>query len=171
MPEQGMLQGIAVRSARRAPMQERQQVDVTVEQGIVDDYRGAGLRQVTFLSLQQWRETLQELGVELPWHTRRANLLIEGIDLPEVVGQQLQIGDCLFTIYGETEPCQRMEELQRGLQYALKPDLRAGVWGKVVRGGSLQLGQCVQVLPSAAAITSAPPGVSVLSRSIGRDHS
>ena len=66
MPEQGMLQGIAVRSAKRAPMQERQQVDVTVEQGIVDDYRGAGLRQITFLSVQQWRETLQELGVELP---------------------------------------------------------------------------------------------------------
>jgi MOSC domain-containing protein YiiM len=128
-------------------MQELQKVDVTVDQGIIDDYRGSGLRQVTFLSTQQWQETLQELGVDLPWHTRRANLLIEGIDLPDVVGQQLQIGDCLFTIYGETEPCQRMEEIQPGLQQALKPDLRAGVWGKVVRGGSLRLGQQVQVLP------------------------
>ena len=147
MTEQGTLQGIAVRNARRALMQERQKVDVTVAQGIVDDYRGAGLRQVTFLSIQQWQETMQELGVDLPWYTRRANLLIDGIDLSEAVGQQLQIGECLFTIYGETEPCQRMDELQNGLQHALKPDLRAGVWGKVVRGGHLEIGQRVQLQP------------------------
>lgn len=146
MPEQGTLRGIAVRGASRALMQERQEVEVTIEQGITADYRGAGLRQVTFIAVEQWQETMQALDVDLPWHTRRANLLIEGIDLPDAVGEQIRIGDCLFTIYGETEPCQRMEALQAGLQQALRPDLRAGVWGKVVEGGTLRVGESVQVI-------------------------
>ncbi len=146
MPEQGILRGIAVREAQRAPMQERQEVEVTVKQGITEDYRGAGLRQVTLISVEQWQETMKELDVDLPWHTRRANLLIEGIDLPNVVGEQIRIGDCLLTIYGETEPCPRMDELQPGLQQALQPDLRAGVWGKIVEGGTLRVGERVQVL-------------------------
>jgi MOSC domain-containing protein YiiM len=128
-------------------MHEQQQAEVTVERGLVDDYRGGGLRQVTFLDLAQWQEAVQELGVVLPWHTRRANLLLEGIELAETVGQQLQIGDCLFTIYGETEPCQRMDELQPGLRGTLSLDMRGGVWARVVRGGLLQVGQRVQVLP------------------------
>ena len=45
----GIVQGIAVRDASRAPMKEQQQVEVTLQQGIVQDYRGTGLRQVTFL--------------------------------------------------------------------------------------------------------------------------
>ncbi len=147
MQEQGTLRGIAVREATRAPMQEQQEAEVTVEQGITQDSRGAGLRQVTFISVEQWQETMKELDVDLPWHTRRANLLIEGIDLPDTVGEQIRIGDCLFTIYGETEPCSRMEELQAGLQQALRPDLRAGVWGKVVEGGTLRVGESVQVIP------------------------
>jgi MOSC domain-containing protein YiiM len=147
MSKQGTLRGIAVRGASRAPMQERQEVEVAVEQGIIQDYRGTGLRQVTFLSAEQWQETMKDLDADLPWHTRRANLLIDGIDLPDAVGEQIRIGDCLFTIYGETEPCQRMEALQPGLQQALQPDLRAGVWGRVVQGGTLQVGDSVQVLP------------------------
>lgn len=146
MPAQGTLRGIAVRGAQRAPMQERQEAEVTIEQGITADYRGSGLRQVTFISVEQWQETMAALDADLPWHTRRANLLIDGIDLPDTVGEQIRIGDCLFTIYGETEPCPRMEELQAGLQQALQPDLRAGVWGKVVEGGTLRVGESVQVI-------------------------
>jgi MOSC domain-containing protein YiiM len=102
---------------------------------------------VTLLDSAQWQEAMHELGVTLPWHTRRANLLLDGIDLPEAVGQQIQIGDCLFTISGETEPCQRMDELQPGLRNTLSLDMRGGVWARVVRGVLLQVGQRVQVLP------------------------
>lgn len=142
----GILQAIAVRTASRASMQERQRVTVTIEQGIVEDYRGSGLRQVTFLSAQQWHDVLQELGVDLPWHTRRANLLIDGLDLSATIGERLQIGECLFTIYGETEPCQRMDELHPGLRQTLWPSLRAGVWGKVVQGGTLEVDQSIQIV-------------------------
>ena len=142
----GTLQGIAIREASRAPMKEQQQVDVTIPQGIVQDYRGTGLRQVTLLDVDQWQTVLAELGVDLPWYTRRANLLIAGIDLPATVGWRLQIGACRFAIGGETTPCERMDELHPGLRRVLVPGMRGGVWGKVLQGGPLRVGDSVQVL-------------------------
>ena len=44
MQTPGIVKGIAVRDASRAPMKEQQQVEVTLQQGIVQDYRGTGLR-------------------------------------------------------------------------------------------------------------------------------
>ena len=142
----GTLQGIAVREASRAPMKEQQQVEVTTTQGIVQDYRGTGLRQVTLLDLGQWQAVLAELGIDLPWYTRRANLLIVGIDLPATVGRRLQIGACRLAIDGETTPCQRMDELHPGLRQILCPGMRGGVWGRVLQGGPLHVGDSVQVL-------------------------
>ena len=142
----GTVKGIAVRDASRAPMKEQQQVEVTLQHGIVQDYRGTGLRQVTFLDLGQWQEVLEELGIDLPWYTRRANVLIEGIDLPATVGWRLQVGACRFAIGGETTPCDRMDELQPGLRRILTPALRGGVWGKVLQVGVLHVGDEVHVL-------------------------
>src|SRR5262245_43933669 len=119
----GTLQGIAVRDASRAPMKEQQHVEVTTTDGIVQDYRGTGLRQVTFLDIGQWQEVLNELGIDLPWYTRRANLLIAGIDLRAAVGWRLQIGACRFAIGGETTPCDRMDELHPGLRRVLTPHM------------------------------------------------
>src|SRR5215467_16268152 len=120
----GTVKGIAVRDASRAPMKEQQQVEVTLQQGIIQDYRGTGVRQVTFLDVGQWQEVLAELGVDLPWYTRRANVLIAGIDLPAAVGRRLQVGTCRFAIGGETTPCERMDELHPGLRQILKPHMR-----------------------------------------------
>ena len=142
----GTLQGIAIREASRAPMKEQQHVEVSTTHGIVQDYRGTGLRQVTLLDVGQWQEVLDELGIDLPWYTRRANLLIAGIDLPTAVGRRLQVGACRFAIGGETTPCERMDELHPGLRHVLRPRMRGGVWGKVLQGGQLHVGDSVQVL-------------------------
>ena len=145
MSDQATLRGIAVRGARRAPMREVQEASVTVTDGILEDYRGTGLRQVTFIDAGQWQQVVGELGLDLPWHTRRANLLIDGLDLPAAVGSRLRIGDCLFEIHGETEPCERMDELQAGLRQGLTPEMRGGVWGRVIESGQLRVGQAVEV--------------------------
>ena len=145
MSDQATLQGIAVRGASRAPMREVQEASVTVTDGIVEDYRGTGLRQVTFIDAGQWRQVVGELGVDLPWYTRRANLLVDGLDLPATVGSRLRIGDCLFEIQGETEPCERMNELQAGLRAGLAPEMRGGVWGKVLESGHIRVGQSVEI--------------------------
>jgi MOSC domain-containing protein YiiM len=147
MSTEGTLRGIAVREASRAPMKEQQQVEVTMAQGIMQDYRGTGLRQVTLLDAGQWQQVITELDVDLPWHTRRANLLIEGMALQTTVGRRLQIGECVLAIGGETTPCPRMDELQPGLRQTLTPQMRGGVWGKVLRGAQIRVGDSVRLLP------------------------
>jgi MOSC domain-containing protein YiiM len=127
-------------------MKEQQYVEVTMRHGIVQDYRGTGPRQVTFLDAGQWQEVLEALGIDLPWYTRRANLLIAGIDLAAAVGRRLQVGSCRFAIGGETTPCERMDELHPGLRHVLVPHMRGGVWGQVLQGGPLRVGDSVHVL-------------------------
>src|SRR5262245_24819353 len=142
----GTVKGIAVRDASRAPMKEQQQVEVTLQQGIVQDYRGTGMRQVTFLDVGQWQEVLAELGVGLRWYTRRANVVIDGIVLPSTVGPRLPAGARRLDIELDTTPCERMDEIQPGLRRILTPALRGGVWGKVLQAAPLHIGDEVQVL-------------------------
>ena len=93
----GTLTGIARRDRKRAPMETLERADVSKETGVAEDFRGRrGKRQVTVISARSWREACRDLGQELPWTTRRANLLVEGLDLPDTTGEDP------LAAYGET---------------------------------------------------------------------
>jgi MOSC domain-containing protein YiiM len=100
-------------------------------------------RGVTFLSSRQWQTVMRKLGADLPWHTRRANVLIDADALGELRGRRIQIGQAEFEIVGETRPCELMDQFQQGLKDALKPDCRAGVHGRVTKPGLIRLGDAV----------------------------
>lgn len=137
--------GIAFKVSERAPMQGLRWTSVSLEGGIEGDFRGRGgsskKRQVTLLSLQQWQETCRRLGgVYLHWHTRRANILVDGLKFgPDDVGKIIRIGSVVLEVTGETKPCERMDEAYFGLKDALAPDWRAGVTCRVVESGQFQL--------------------------------
>ena len=134
----GKLLGIAVREKSRGPMLEVTSADVTRGRGVLQDFRGKpGRRQVTVLSVESWKATCEELGQQLPWTTRRANLLVEGIDLCETTGSRLWIGDVVLQITGETDPCSRMDEAVPGLREALTPEWRGGVCCRVINNGAI----------------------------------
>ncbi len=137
----GKLLGIAIKSASRAPMLELNSAQVTAGRGLVGDYRGrARDRQITVLSQEAWQAACAELGVHLPWTTRRANLLVEGIQLENTTGDHLRIGDVVLEITGETRPCERMDEAASGLRASLKPRWRGGVTCRVVEAGEISVG-------------------------------
>lgn len=139
----GRLRDIVVRNASRGPMQQRERAELAPGRGIVSDLRGTSHREVTLISRELWDDVQQELGVALPWHSRRANLLIEGIDFGHLIGHCLSIGPCRVEILGETDPCARMDEIHPGLWDALRPAVRAGVWGAVLEGGVVRVGDPV----------------------------
>jgi len=90
----GKLIGIAKVAELRAPLQKMESSNITVEAGIDGDARGRKLnRQVTVLFRESWEDACRELDVELPWTTRRANLLVAGVDAPQSVGGKIRIGD------------------------------------------------------------------------------
>lgn len=149
--DQGKLLGIAVRSRSRAPMQEVDTAEITVEWGVANDSRGKpGGRQVTLLDAADWDAACKDLGAELPWTSRRANLLVAGIRLKESIGSTIGIGDVVLQVTGETDPCGRMDEIQAGLREALSPDWRGGVCCRVIRGGTICKGSPVTIRPATA---------------------
>lgn len=75
---------------------------------------------------------------------RRANLLVRGIELRETRERTLAVGSVRILVGGETTPCYRMDEAADGLQEALRPEWRGGVYGRVVEGGTIEVGDPVR---------------------------
>ena len=152
------LLAIAIRHRSRGTMQELPRAEVTAGGGVADDFRGRpGRRQVTVLSLEDWQAACTQAGrPELPWTTRRANLLVSGIDLAAAgaaaaTGCLLRIGTVELEVTGETAPCERMEEAWPGLRAALAVDGRGGVTCRVLHGGELASGDPAQARYAAQA--------------------
>lgn len=138
------LLGIAIKRAKRAPMELVQQIALTPERGLEGDHRGApGKRQVTLLSLADWQRACRELNIELPWHARRANLLVDELPLDQITGMLISLGDAVLEVTGETDPCERMEAVHAGLFAALAKEWRGGVTCRVRRSGLLTVGMAV----------------------------
>ena len=140
--------GIAVRTARRGAMKEMEEAEVRADFGLVDDVpRKSVERGMTFLLREQWDEVVSELGDEMPWHTRRANILLEGAEsLIPLVGKIIRVGgDVEVKILDETRPCGLMEYLRPGLEEVLRKNGRGGVLGRVLTGGVIRIGDAVIV--------------------------
>lgn len=145
----GTLTGIARREKKRAPMETLERAEISKETGVAEDSRGRpGRRQVTVVSAAAWRDACRDLGQEIPWTTRRANLLVDGLDLPHTAGAILTIGQVRLLITGEVDPCSRMDEQHAGLTRALQPEWRGGVSCSVLEAGPVALGDSVTLEPA-----------------------
>lgn len=142
----GAVQAIARRAASRAPMERLDAVEVSAEAGLNGDYRGRSMRrQVTLIAAEDWQAVCAELGAELDWTLRRANLLVAGLALPREAGAVVRVGGVTLAVTGQTEPCARMDEQHAGLRAALTPDWRGGITCRVVDGGAIKVGDAVSV--------------------------
>ena len=148
----GKLLNIVMKDASRAPLQMKDTATISIEAGVVGDFRGTVKnRQVTVVAREAWEHACKDLGTDIDWTARRANLLIEGLYLNETTGQQLHIGDAaILEVTGETTPCPRMDEAYQGLRAALGPDWRAGANCIVIKGGQISVGDTVKMEASVA---------------------
>lgn len=153
----GRLAGIARHNRPRGPIETVERVSVTRELGVVGDARGAirpgksPRRQVSLIEAESWAAAMADLGLDgsgeaLPWHSRRANLLIEGLRLPREEGAVIAIGSSLkIEVTMECDPCWRMDEIKPGLKAALTTDWRGGVLGRVLCDGDIAVGNEVRI--------------------------
>lgn len=148
----GLIAGLARKARVRAPMELIEQAEITEMLGIVGDHRGvrkpnsAGKRQVTLIERADWNAAMAEVGARLPWHARRCNILIDGLDLPQIAGARLLLGrDVVLEVTRCTDPCERMEALAPGLFAALDKDWRGGACARVIRGGTVALGDVIRL--------------------------
>jgi len=141
----GHLLAIARAPVKRGPISPLTETEVGIAGGVAGDARGKRPgRQVTVVFREGWEAACRELGVDLPWTTRRANLFVEGVPVPHE-GERLVIGSLVLEVTQETQPCQVMEAAHRGLRSALTPDWRGGVCCRVISGGTIRVGDRVEI--------------------------
>jgi MOSC domain-containing protein YiiM len=113
--------------------------------GLEGDQKRGRTRQVTLLARESWQAATEELGVDAPPSSRRANVVIGGLDLSDTIGRRLRLGPVLIQVHGETDPCEMMDRVAPGLKATLIPERRAGVFGAVIEGGAIAVGDPVTV--------------------------
>jgi len=118
--------------------------------GLVGNANRSRRRQVTIIARERWNELMRDLGARLPPSTRRANLMVSGIDLQNSRGRILRVGRARLQINGETKPCEQMEAAQAGLQALMRERWGGGVFAEVIESGEIRVGDTVELLATSA---------------------
>jgi MOSC domain-containing protein YiiM len=140
----GRLDAIYIKRMKLGPMDPVGEAELIAGKGIVGNANQGGHRQVTIIEKEVWNKMMDHLDSDLPPTTRRANLLVEGIQLAETRGKTLRIGNCRIRIHGETIPCERMDEALPGLKDEMEPEWRGGAFGEVLDDGHVTVGDPVE---------------------------
>lgn len=141
----GRVEAIWLKRARRGPMDPVERVELIRDRGMVGNANQGGRRQVTVIERESWLRMMDALDAALDPSARRANLMVSGISLHESRGRVLSVGSSRVAILGETRPCERMDEALPGLRDAMRPDWNGGVFGVVLEGGLICVGDAASM--------------------------
>lgn len=140
----GRLEAIWIKRAHGGVMDAADGATLQSRKGIVGNADWGGWRQVTIIEKERWEAITAGLGIALDPATRRANLMVSGIDLANSRDKTLQVGGVRIRMVNQTAPCNQMEEAQAGLEEALRPDWGGGAFGYVVDDGDIHVGDAVR---------------------------
>jgi MOSC domain-containing protein YiiM len=142
------LEQIWIKRVHRGPMDPAERARVVAGKGIVGNANQGGKRQVTIVSAKHWKAVTASLTETPDVRIRRANLLVSDIDFSDSRGKILTIGSVRIRIYGETRPCEQMEEAAPGLQAAMSVPWGGGVFGEILNDGEIVVGDSVKLGPA-----------------------
>jgi MOSC domain-containing protein YiiM len=137
------LERIWLKRAKRGPMDPVNEATLVAGSGLARNADQGGRRQVTIISAERWKEMMAELGRDLDPSTRRANLMVSGLELADTRERVLRVGGCRLRVNGETRPCERMDEASQGLRAIMTPHWRGGIYAEVLDDGIIEIGDAV----------------------------
>jgi len=144
-PFPGTVAWIGVRPAPRAPMLSLESVQAIAGRGLAGDRtaeksRPGNARQVTFVQAEHLDSIARLLRRDAidPALTRR-NIVVAGINLLALKGHQFAIGEALFEMTGDCQPCSLMEaQLGMGGYNAMCG--HGGITARVLKAGVIAVG-------------------------------
>jgi MOSC domain-containing protein YiiM len=142
----GELSAIWIKRMKRGPMDPAQSATLVAKRGLVGNADQGRRRQVTLIEEEVWRSLMDRLDGDAHPSSRRANLMLRGIRLPDTRGRVLRIGRVRIRIGGHCTPCERMDEIIPGLQAAMRPDWGGGAFAEVLDDGEIRVGDPVEWL-------------------------
>jgi len=143
----GRIEAIWLKRMRRGPMDPVAAARLVAGRGLVGNANQGGRRQVTLIEREVWTAMMASLGADAPPTVRRANVLVSGFPLARTRGRVLRVGGpggCRLRVYGETKPCNLMEESLPGLQAAMAPDWHGGAFAEVLDDGEIRVGDALE---------------------------
>ena len=144
MTQTGKLEAIWLKRMRRGPMDPVGRATLKANQGLVGNANQGGKRQVTLIEREIWDRLMAEVGADLDPSARRANLLLSGIRLAHTHNRILRIGNCRIQIWGETKPCEMMEDAWPGLKDTMTDNWAGGAFGVILDDGEIAIGDPVE---------------------------
>ena len=140
------LEAIWLKRMKGGPMDPVEQATLKAHQGLVGNANQGGKRQITLMEREIWQDLMAQLGADLDPSVRRANLLLSGIRLANTRERVLQIGNCRIRIWGETKPCEMMDEAWPGLRRSMADNWGGGAFGQILDDGEIVVGDPVRWL-------------------------
>ena len=140
----GRVARLWVKRAHRGAMDARESIELVAGRGVEGSADRGARRQVTLFEREVWEALMRELASDAGPETRRANVLVSGIDLQASRGRVLRLGGTRVRIGGELKPCERMEEAVAGLEALMYPEWKGGAFGQILDGGIVSVGDVVE---------------------------
>ena len=134
-----------VRPQSGAALAEQPRIEAVAGQGVRGDHAFGRKRHVTLVFEDDWTDAAATLGLDVDPAGRRANVLLSGGDGGRLVGHTIRIGEVVIDVKGVAAPCPVMDEAAHGMQEALKPAARSGVWGRILAGGAIVPGDELRI--------------------------
>jgi len=143
MSDQHQIQRLWLRATPGGAMEEQTTLSLEAGQGVRGDHAFGKKRHVTIVFVDDWAQAEQELSLTIDPAGRRANVLVSGGNGGRYIGTTLSLGGAQIEVMGEIRPCPTMEEAAVGLLEALKPNCRAGIWGRVLNDAEISPGDAL----------------------------
>ncbi len=142
----GTVRWIGLRSGRRQPVIAVDEVECSLEKGLIGDrYTGSagGKRMVTLIQYEHLGVVASLLArSEVHPSLVRRNIVVSGVNLHALRKLKFQIGDAILQGTGDCEPCSHMEAaLGPGGYQAMRG--HGGITATVLQAGTIRVGETV----------------------------
>jgi MOSC domain-containing protein YiiM len=101
-------------------------------------------RQLSLMEREQIAEHAKALGLaEIAPGAVRSNIETEGIDLQQLVGSHVAVGEAVLSVDAARDPCAKMDAICKGLR-ELMMNKRQGVMARIIKSGVIRVGDPIR---------------------------